>query len=643
MRRICLLALIAATILSARVVRVEITSQRGHNGPTPGLVGPYRLLTGKLHFAIDPNNPANRIITDIDHAPLNERGEVEFSADFALLRPGDASRGNGSLLLDILNRGNQVAIRMFNRSAETGDGFLMKRGFSVLWVGWQHDVPQGPGKMRIYVPFAAGSEEPITGLVRACFTSPERTSRQSLGDRGHSPYPVADRDDPRNQLAVYALDGSRTVLTTWDFHNDRTIKLDGGFEPNRIYELVYVAKNPPVVGLGPAAIRDAAAHFKHNPDPLLGLSADAIDRVLSFGSSQSGRFLRGFLYHGFNRDEQDRIALDGVLPHIAGGSRGGFNYRFAQPSRSASHPNQYFPANIFPFTDLEQTDPETGRKGGILARLAAKHQPKVIYTNTSNEYWRSGAALTHTVLGEARDADLPANVRSYYIAGTQHGSGSMPPKKTIGQQFGNTMTYSWPMRALLVALDNWVASGKQPPPSLYPRIDRNQLVARKDLNFPKVPGVNVPLEPRPIRVSDYGPEFAQGIIAFEPPKLGPKRVVLVPAVDDDGNEASGIRLPDLQAPLGSYTGWNLYDPEHGMPDQINLAGSYIPFPTTQADRQQSHDPRRSIEERYPSRADYLGRITEAALDLVDQGYVLPQDVPAIIASSSERWDYAHKR
>ena len=643
MRRLCLLALVSATILSARVVRVEITGQPGYDGATSGLAASYRQFAGKLHFAIDPKNPANRNITDIDRAPVNDKGEVEFSADFALLRPDNVARGNGALLLDILNRGNKVAIRMFNRNADGGDGFLMKRGFSVLWVGWQHDVPQGPGKMRIYIPFAAGGDEPISGLVRACFTNPKRTSRQSLGDRGHTPYSVADRDDPRNQLAVYEPDGSRTVLTTWDFHNDYTIKLEGGFDPNRIYEFVYVAKDPPLIGLGPAAIRDAASYFKNNPDPKLGLPAGVINRVLSFGSSQSGRFLRGFLYHGFNRDEQDRIALDGVLPHIAGGSRGGFNYRFAQPSRSGSHPNQYFPANIFPFTDLEQTDPETGRRSGILTRLAAKHQPKVIYTNTSNEYWRSGAALTHTVLGEGKDADLSSNTRIYYIAGTQHGSGSMPPKKTIGRQFGNTMTYSWPMRALLVALDNWVASGVEPPASIYPRIDLQQLVTRQDLNFPKIPGVNVPAGPRPIRVSDYGPDFAKGIISFEPPKLGPKRLILVPAVDDDGNETSGIRLPDLQAPLGTYTGWNLYDPEHGMPDQINLTGSYIPFPASESDRQKSGDPRRSLDDRYPSRADYVGRIAEAALKLVDDGYVLPQDVPAIIASSSERWDHAHKR
>jgi len=365
--------------------------------------------------------------------------------------------------------------------------------------------------------------------------------------------------------------------------------------------------------------------------------------VISFGSSQSGRFLRGFLHDGFNRDEQDRIALDGVMPHIAGGSRGGFNIRFGQPSRSGSHPNQYFPANNFPFADLEQTDPETGRKGGILTRLDGKHQPKVIYTNTSTEYWRAGAALSHTVLGQGKDAELPANVRKYHIAGTQHGSGSMPPKKTIGQQLGNTMTFTWPMRALLVALDNWVAAGVEPPPSLYPRIDRSELVTGQELNFPKIPGVNVPGWPRPFRVSDYGPEFAKGIIAFEPPKLKAKRQVLIPAVDDDGNEIGGIRLPDLQTPLATYTGWNLYDPEHGMPTKLNGSGSYIPFPLTQADQSKSGDPRRSIEARYASRSDYLGRIVETALELVDQGYVLSEDVPAIITSSSERWDYAHQR
>jgi hypothetical protein len=420
------------------------------------------------------------------------------------------------------------------------------------------------------------------------------------------------------------------------------VYLQSGFQPGRIYEVVYVSENPPLVGLGPTAVRDAISCLKYDGAEPLGMSRGAISRAIGFGISQSGRFLRTFLYYGFNRDEQQRKAFDGMLVHVAGGGRGSFNHRFAQPSRDA-HPfmNFLYPTDIFPFADLDQTDPETGLTDGLLSHQGAEFLPKIFYSNSSYEYWGRAASLIHTTVDGKKDAPVPANARIYFFAGAQHGPAGFPPTRSIGQQLNNPTDFRWSMRALLTAMNNWLTAGSEPPPNRYPRFSDGSLVSPERLDFPKIFGVNFTTRLHKAYRVDYGPEFrTKGIVTREPPKLGSSFPMMVPAVDQDGNEIAGIKMPELAVPLATYTGWNLFNAKAGPTNEISsMAGSYIPFPRMQAERAAAKDPRRSVEERYASREAYLGLIAAATLELIEQGYLLRQDMPEIVKRAARHWDY----
>jgi hypothetical protein len=419
--------------------------------------------------------------------------------------------------------------------------------------------------------------------------------------------------------------------------------LEGGFEPGKIYEVVYVTENPPLVGLGAAGVRDFIYYLKYETNEQLGVKSGALEHAIGFGTSQSGRFLRTFLYYGFNRDERERRVFDGVLAHVAGGARGSFNHRFAQPSRDA-HPfmNFFYPTDIFPFSDVVQKDPVSGSEGGLLAvyRDHPEWLPKIFYTNSSYEYWGRAASLIHTTVDGKRDVEVPGNVRIYHIAGTQHGAGSFPPRVSIGQQPSNAVDYRWAMRGLLTALQAWVASEKAPPQSRYGKIADGTLVAPEKLPWPKIPGVGFSTRVHKAYRADYGPRFySEGIVENEPPKIGPAFPMFVPAVDVDGNETAGIRLPDVAVPLATHTGWNLFNEKSGPTDEISsMQGSFIPFPRNKAEREAKGDPRKSIEERYGGRAEYLGGVAQAAVALAGDGYILDGDVPEIVRWAGDKWD-----
>ena len=658
--------LLAAAPAAADVVRIEVeTRAEVAGGIAYGLAGPYEKLAGMVHFEVDPANPANRIVSDIDLAPRNEREMVEFRSNFFLLKPKDAGRGNGTVLYEVSNRGGKGMLGYFNNAAgsrdpqtaaEMGDGFLLENGFSLLWLGWQFDVPVRDGQMRLHTPVATDGGNPITGLVRSEVIVNERTYDRSLADRSHIAYPVADPDDPRNVLTVRdGVDQPRRVIPRerWRFarRNDdgsvvddpTRVYLEGGFEPHKIYDVVYIARDPALVGLGPAAVRDLISQLKHAATPELGLPAGAIEHAIAWGVSQSGRFLRTFLYHGFNADEQGRRAFDGVMAHVAGGGRGSFNHRFAQPSRDG-HPflNKLYPSDIFPFTDVAQHDPETDMRDGLLAGVGPGHMPKVFYTNSSYEYWGRVASLIHTTLDGTADAPLLDNVRVYSFAGGQHGPGRFPPRRTIGQQLSNPNDYSWFLRRLLLAMDRWIDDeAAPPPPSVHPRIADGNLVLPADLGFPALPGVGQPAAPHLAYRAVYGPEFrTRRIASVQPPEVLSAFPILVPSVDTDGNETGGLMMPEVAVPLATYTGWNLFHAGAGPTDVLSsMQGSYVPFPRTRADREQGGDPRPSIEERYGSRAEYLGLVTEAALALVDDGYLLAGDLAPILARAGRHWDY----
>jgi hypothetical protein len=616
LRRTLPLLTLCALATQAAVTRVEVATR----ADVPNVPG-YERIAGKVFFAVDPKLPANRAIVDIDLVPRNSQGLVEFSADMLVLLPKDPAKGNGTAVLEISNRGGTALTTAFN----VNDQFLLERGFTVAWIGWEADMPDRAGIIKLYPPRAMG----VTGPVRAEIIVQKKSTSENLGDRNMIPYPVADpstatmtvRDTP---------DGPRTTIprTQWRLSaNGHNAEFDAGFEPGRIYEVVYTSKDPEVAGLGFAAVRDFAYHMKHHPST--GQGSD-IQRVMTVGNSQSGRFLRTFLYDGFNAGEDGRQVFDGVWAHIAGGGMGGFNTRFAQPSRSSGEYTAFFyPNKLPPFTTEE-----------LLAKSrAAGVAPKLFLTNGSQEYWGGGEALIHTTPDGKRDAPIPSNARIYYVAGTSHGTSNADFTGTAQITSGNSMEWKFFQRAMVVAMNDWITKGTEPPPSQVPSISKGELIEVAALKFPKLPNINAPKYAfHPPRL-EFGPDFAsKGIPAFEPPKLGAPFPALVPRVDDDGNEISGIRMAELRVPLATYTGWNLRDPKTGAPDHlVPLTGGKILFPKTRADREKSGDPRRSIEERYRDEQDYLTRTEAIARDLARQHFVLESDVPLVVSLARQHY------
>lgn len=626
-RLILLTAILLGTPALAEVTGVTVLS-RGvvAGGQAFGTTGAYEKLVARIAFALDPAHPRNTAIVDLDLAPRGPDGRVHFSADLYVLQPVDRSRGNETLLFEISNRGRKGLLGMFNKAPAStdpteprdfGDGFLMREGYTLVWVGWQFDV--APPLLTIAAPRADlkdnASPVRVTFIVNAA--APETT----IGDLPN--YRPLDPGDPSATLTVRDLfwnTPTPVARDRWTFvpGGERPrLRLEGGFEPGRVYELTYRSLDASVAGVGFAAVRDAASAFLTRQDlPVSGRAAYV------FGISQSGRYLRQFLAEGFNVDEQDRRVFHAVWPHIAGAGLGSFNTRFAKPGYSS------FPATRFPFTDTAHPGPD-GRSGGILATYTAAQMPKVFYTNTPVEYWGQGraAALTHTSIDGTRDISLPDNVRSYVLAGAQHSEGAFPPAAGAGQAPGNPMPQREVMRALLRALHRWAADDVPPPDSRYPRLADGTLVRAADVRFPALPGV---ADPRTIE----GPALMVGTRLERMP-------FLVPQVDGDGNELAGIRVPELTVPLATTTGWNFRSERVGNPKTIvALAGAYLPFPRTRAEREARKDPRPSIAERYRSRDDYLKKIREAADALVRDRFLLAEDVPAVLDRAARHWQVA---
>jgi len=421
------------------------------------------------------------------------------------------------------------------------------------------------------------------------------------------------------------------------------IHLDRGFQSGRIYEVVYETKDPVVVGTGLAAVRDFLSYLKYDPH-----ATAPVRRVYAVGISQSGRFLRHFLYQDLNADEQGRQVMDGVIAHVAGAGRGSFNHRFAQPSRDAQPLSSiFFPTDLFPYTDLPETDADTGETAGLLDAASKSHTaPKIFFSNTSYEYWGRAASLIHTSADGLKDAAPGENARIYFLAGLQHFSVPFPPQKatagspdSAGQQRPNPNPVQWFWRALITDMDQWVKDGTLPPPNTYPKIADGTLVPLSKWTFPKIPGVNMPHEMNLAYHLDFGPQWKAGIVANEPPTVGKPFGVLVPQTDADGNDLGGVRLPELQVPLATYTGWNLRDASIGAPDlRVSFLGSFIPFDRTAADHAKSGDPRLSIDERYASREQYMGKFAEAAQKLIKDRFLLREDLPAVLERGQREWN-----
>jgi hypothetical protein len=616
--RLGALACVLATFAQPAVERIYVKERSDvAGGAAFGSAGPYERITATAVFRIDPKLEHTRGIVDLDLAPVGADGLVEFTSDLLVLKPRDPSKGNGTALIDVPNRGRVLSMSQFNRGTdEVGDGFLMQQGFTIVSVGWQFDTPDIPGRLRLKAPRLKGD---ITGLVRGEFVPDKSVSRFSLADRDHVAYPVADEKDPANRMTVSdgpGLPRREIPRAKWRFVDKRSVELDGGCEPGKIYEVVYRGTDAVPVGLGFAAVRDMASFFKYGTSPfLLGDQKNFIKRTIGFGVSQTGRFLRHMLYQDFNEDEKGRIALDGVWAHVAGAGRGGFNHRFAQPSRDGQPLLHYsWPVDMPPFTD-----------DGLLARVkAGKAAPKVFYTNGSFEYWGRAASLIHTTPDGARDVAPDANSRIYLIGGAQHGAGSLPLKRANTQNIDNPLDQRWVLRALLVAMNSWLKDGVEPPASAYPRIAAGELVPASKVKYPAA--VHAPKFFRVPRALDFGPDFlTKGIITIEPPKEGAPYTVLLPQVDGNGNELGGIRMPELEVPLGIYTGWNLRAAAIGSPDRmIAFIGSFFPYS--------------DVSRRYPTKEAYLGRFRTAADALASRRFALQADVDKMVGRAGELWD-----
>jgi len=622
-----------------------------------GEAGAYEKIAGVLRLGVDPGHQANQAVTDLALAPRNGAGLVESAADFYLLRPVDPSRGNRRLLLDIPNRGRKVALGMFNSTIrvpdptsaeEFGNGFLMRHGYTVAWCGWQHDVPRQDGLLALTVPVARGDDGPISGPVLCEWRPNARVETLPMADRYHIAQPTADLDDPAARLTVREHAGAPAVAiarSAWRFADATHISLSGGFEPGKIYELVYRAENPPLVGLGLLAVRDTAAWLRSGPASAGNPCAGELERAYVIGVSQTGRFLRHLLYLGLNEDEAGRKVFDGVIAHIAGARRGEFNQRFGQPSLNAT----CSVGSLFPFTDTSALDRVTGTRGAQLARLEARDTlPKIVAVNTSAEYWRGDASLVHADVEGARDVEPHPATRLYLFAGCQHTPGTLPPPEadpntgSRGLHTFNVVDYSPLLRAVLANLDRWVTDGVEPPPSAVPRLADGTGVPAEATrpSFTRIPGARFPDRIERPRRLDFGPDVARGIVHELPPKIGAPFVTFVPSVDDDGNDIPGVRPVELGAPLATFTGWNPRHPDQGVPgDLMSMLGSTLPFAVTRAAREASGDPRPSLEERYGSRGAYLARAREAAVRLAAERHMLAEDVDAVVERAGRLWDF----
>jgi hypothetical protein len=674
----CLLGLALTGQVGAEVRSLEILERKDFaGGRSFGDVGPYEILRGVVKFEVDPNHARNKIIVDLDKAPRNSAGKVEFESDFYILSPKDPQKGNGAIFYDVNNRGNKLALRFFNDTngsnlpvdlKDAGNGFLFRRGYTIVWCGWIGELLPGNDLLVMNAPVATEKGESIRGIVKYEMVANEPVKSLPLPVRpAHGSYPPTKKGEETGVLTwrVRPFD-ARVVIPNSQWwlerlpveppqkgvtvpHGQVKLHIAGGFRPGYIYELVCEAEGPVVQGLGLAATRDLISFLRYetgksNP---LATGKPVLQYAYGFGVSQSGRFLRHFLHEGFNADEKDRIVFDGLIPHVAGGGLGFFNHRFAQPTRhNGQHENHFYPADVFPFTYGMETDPFSKEEDGILNRLGKEKSafvPKIMHTQSAAEYWHRAGSLVHTDPLGKKDADIPDNVRIYAFGGTQHGPAGWPPSPGIGDNLPNPGDYRPLLRALLDSLDTWVREGKEPPASKYPTIAEGTLVhwSQKSTGFPALPGVRFPEVIQQPHKCDFGPRFAtEKIITQEPPKVIGVYKVLVPKSDKDGNDLGTLLIPDVAVPLATYTGWNLRNRTVGAEAMLaSLQGSYIPFAKTKAERLKSGDPRLSLQERYGNLGAYQKQYLKVCADMVRQGYLLREDADRLIEERKKVAEY----
>ena len=614
-----------AGIAPAQITRIDlpVVESPALGGESFGEAGRYERLRGLVTGEVDPEDPRHRHIVNLDRAPRNGRGRVEYRTTVEIYRPVDMSRWNGAIYHTVPNRGG----------AGAAEPALLERGFALVRVGWQGDIAPTGTNIVARLPVATGADgAPLTGpaLEEMIFDDDAPRSRYRLT------YPTASRDSAGGMLSVRTSQTAKRqappdLAWTWVGDTEIEVTRPAGFDGGAIYEFIYQAKDPIVLGLGFAAVRDAISFLRHeaadaagtpNPLAVTGLPRTAI----SIGISQSGRMLRDFLYQGFNEDVAGRIVFDGIHPNIAGSRKTFTNYPFGQPGRwQKQHEDHVYPGDQFPFTYTTLTDPVSGRTDGLQERCAASGTcPRIIHSDSEAELWQARASLVVTD-PEGGPIELPDNVRVYLLAGTQHGGGpgvhTGTPSAGLCQNLSNPLALGQIRLALSLALYDWVARGAAPPKSRFPT-SGDGLVPAAAVDFPAVPGVTWTGSHNPLRLADH---------RSLPPMRGDAYTVLVGRTDADGNMMDGVRHPNLVAPIGTFTGWNLRRTGFAEGAQCRGAGSFIPFAATRADRRSSGDPRLSLEERYPDHASYVRAVRGAAKALVRDRLLLRRDADEIVA------------
>jgi hypothetical protein len=613
------------------------------SGTAFGSTGAYERVKGVFRGELDPQDPRNRVIVTLDKAPRNAAGKVEYEADFFMLRPVDANRGNGRIIYDVTNRGRMyihwrlMDARLASPASgndprtieDAGTGLFLRRGYTLVWSGWDPDAPRANNGLAMKAVVATDNGKPIVRIIRDELVSGTRGGVRETFRLTHE---AATLDQSQAQLTARRneSDARREIpRERWAYVNSREIRLlPEGTKPESgtLYELHYPAKNPRVLGIGMAATRDLVSFLRSGkpddtgaPNPV----AAPVKAALAFGISQSGRFLRVFVHDGFNQDESAHKVFDGMLAHTAGVGGVFLNYEFGQPARTnTQHEDHTFPENAFPFSAARTNDPLTGKTGALMR--GDGFDPLWMDTNTSTEYWQKGASLLVTdPLGE-HDLTLPPNARAYLIAGTQH-AGQAWMRSTAGNCVNarNPHSPTPALRALLIALDEWATEGKAPPSSHTPRIADRTFVSPGDSKFPTIPGVAVVR-----RANTFGV-----LKDWTKPEMDASRSyrVLVPAVNEDGNETSGILLPDIAVPVATYTGWNLYKAPFPEGELCDRDGTYSPFARTRAEREARGDSRLSLQERYGDHAAYVKRYEESVQRLTRERLILPDDAERFLS------------
>jgi Alpha/beta hydrolase domain len=653
--------------MSRNQIHIEFASKTPFAGGVSfGNTGPYERLLGTASFAIDPNEKDLPFIIDLNLAPRNPEGLVEFKTILDIVKPADLSRGNRRLLFDFSNRGGRGAFTRLNdgggpdlsKESYAGNGFLNRHGYTVVFAGWQGDLVYNGSNVVAFLPEARQNGQPLRGKVRQEFISDKRgvLSMPVSGNANIQCYPVLNRAtaaltrrekeaDPRVavpddewELAKAKESDGKVELTP----SNTDLYIQEGFRPGWIYELIYDTEGSRVMGLGFLGLRDLVAFLRYGKSDAGGVAnplAGAIDKAYGYGASLAGRVVREYIYEGWNRDAEGRKVFDAVLTHTGIG-RLYFNMRFAQIGRyPRQHEEHSWPSERYPFNFTPIPDPFTGKVDSVLKRPDT--DPLIVHSHTAGEYWERHGSMTHTDPRDGSDVEIPANVRMYALAGAPHAAIAADNPRWIGQLPPNNISPQPFLRACFFLMDRWATTGEAPPPSRVPRRSEKTLVSPEEAlaHFPKIPGVNLPATPSRLPYWNYGPDFDdRGIMSIFPPEKAPGKEypIQVPQVDADGNDRGGVRYPDMQVPLGTYLGWALRKTGFAKGELLSTNGCIVTFARTKAEREAKGDPRLSIEERYASHDAYVEAVKRAVDGLVKEGLMLAEDGERYIEAARKK-------